>query len=83
MHSTDTHLSVVVASGLMALVDDSIKRNFHSKQTTQLRIPLLRNKMHIDYIGPKRLIDEVFSRPSRAGPPSRAPSALRRNTIGG
>lgn len=74
---------VMIATGLMALVDDSIKRNFHSKQTTQLHIPLLRNKMHIDYIGPKRLIDEVFNRPSRAGPTSRAPSALRRNTIEG
>ena len=83
MLSTNTRLSVVVATGLMALVDDSIKLNFHTKQTTQLHIPLFRNKMHLDYIGPKRLIDEVFNRTSRAGPPSRAPSALRRNTIEG
>jgi hypothetical protein len=61
----------------MALVDDSIKRNFHSKQATQLRFPLFGNKMHIDYIGPKRLIDEVFNRPSRASPADRAASALR------
>lgn len=71
---------VVVATGLMALVNDSIKRNFHSKQTTELRIPLLGNKMHVDYIGPKRLIDEVFNRPSRPIPPNRARPALRRNT---
>lgn len=74
---------VVVATGLMALVDDSIKLNFHSKRTTQLHIPLLGNKMNIDYIGPKRLIDEVFNRPSRAGPPNKAASALRRNTSEG
>ncbi|KAF2684397.1 hypothetical protein K458DRAFT_417983 [Lentithecium fluviatile CBS 122367] len=72
---------VVVATGLMALVDDCVKRRFHSKQTTQLHIPLLRNKMHIDYIGPKRLIDEVFNRTSRPGPPSREPSTLRRHTM--
>ncbi|KAF2637452.1 hypothetical protein P280DRAFT_472157 [Massarina eburnea CBS 473.64] len=68
---------IVVATGLMALVDDCIKRKFHSKQATQLHIPLLRTKMHIDYVGPKRLIDEVFHRRS-SGPPSRHPSALRR-----
>lgn len=64
----------------MALVDDSIKRNFHPKQTTELRIPLLRNKLHVDYIEPKRLIDEIFNRPGRPSPPNRAASELRRNT---
>ncbi|KAF1976367.1 hypothetical protein BU23DRAFT_551834 [Bimuria novae-zelandiae CBS 107.79] len=69
---------VVVATGLMALVDDCIKRRFHTKQSTQLHIPLLRNKLHLDYIGPKRLIDEMFNRTNRSGPPSRQASALRR-----
>jgi hypothetical protein len=49
----------------MALVDDCIKRRFHSKQSTQLHIPLIRSaslKMNMEYIGPKRLIDEVFHR---------------------
>lgn len=78
--STDAYPSVVVATGLIALVDDCIKRRFHSKQTTQLHIPLMRNKMHIDYIGPKRLIDEVFNRTARSGPPSRHASVLRRTT---
>ncbi|KAF2824356.1 hypothetical protein CC86DRAFT_326989 [Ophiobolus disseminans] len=56
---------VVVATGLMALVDDCIKRRFHSKQSTQLHIPLIRStsfKMNMEYIGPKRLIDEMFHR---------------------
>lgn len=71
--------SVVVSTGLITLVDDCIKRRFHSKQsTTELHIPLIRNKMHIDYIGPKRLIGEVFQRNKTSGPPSRQPSALRR-----
>lgn len=65
LHS-DTDISdIVVATGLMALVDDCIKRRFHSKQSTQLHIPLMRSasfKMNMEYIGPKRLIDEMFSR---------------------
>jgi hypothetical protein len=72
---------VVVATGLMALVDDCIKRRFHTKQSTQLHIPLIRSgsfKMGMEYVGPKRLIDEVFHR--RAAP-SRQPSALRRTSV--
>ncbi|KAF2259877.1 hypothetical protein CC78DRAFT_421062, partial [Lojkania enalia] len=73
MRITDEHIlsattdisDVVVATGLIALVDDCIKRRFHSKQSTQLRIPLTRSasfKMNMEYVGPKRLIDEVFNR---------------------
>lgn len=70
--------SVVIATGLMALVDDCIKRRFHSKQTTQMHIPLLRNtsfKMaNLEYIGPKRLIDEVFNRKPQEGGTSKRQS---------
>lgn len=76
---SDSDISdVVVATGLMALVDDCIKRRFHSKQSTQLHIPLMRSasfKMNMEYIGPKRLIDEVFNRTSSPRKPS---PALRR-----
>ncbi|RAR13704.1 hypothetical protein DDE83_002889 [Stemphylium lycopersici] len=69
---------VVIATGLMALVDDCIKRRFHSKQTTQMHIPLLRNtsfKMaNLEYIGPKRLIDEVFNRKPQEGGTSKRQS---------
>lgn len=78
-HWTDlTPPSVVIATGLMALVDDCIKRRFHQKQSTQLHIPLLKNKLHLDYIGPKRLIDEMFNRTARSGSTGRQTSALRR-----
>lgn len=76
--------SVVIATGLMALVDDCIKRRFHSKQSTQMHIPLLRNtsfKMaNLEYIGPKRLIDEVFNRKPHEGGTSirQPPPAVRR-----
>lgn len=81
--TSDTDISdVVVATGLMALVDDYIKRRFHSQQSTQLHIPLLRTssfKMNMEYIGPMRLIDEVFHRKhSDGGNPKKQSSALRR-----
>ncbi|KAF2877633.1 hypothetical protein BDV95DRAFT_625446 [Massariosphaeria phaeospora] len=75
---------VVVATGLMALVDDSIKRRFHCKQSTQLHIPLLRAasfKMNMEYVGPKRLIDEVFHRAGRGTGSSRHPPVLRRTSL--
>jgi hypothetical protein len=71
--------SVVVSTGLVALVDDSIKQRFHTKQTTQILIPITRNasfKMNMDY-NPKRLIDEVFHRAPRVAIGSR-PAASRR-----
>lgn len=76
--------SVVVATGLIALVDDCIKRRFHSQQSTHMHIPLLRNssfKMaNLEYIGPKRLIDEVFNRKQYDGGQSKrqAAPAVRR-----
>ncbi|KAF7198294.1 hypothetical protein HII31_00033 [Pseudocercospora fuligena] len=51
---------VVLATGLLALVDDSIKTHFHSKNSKQLLIPRL--QMGVEYVGPKRLINEMFKR---------------------
>ncbi|KAF2091764.1 hypothetical protein K490DRAFT_31498 [Saccharata proteae CBS 121410] len=75
---------IVVASGLMALVDESIKSRFHSNESTQLHIPLSRNasfKMNMDYVGPKRLIDEVFHRTTRGSTSPRGPTPLRRTSV--
>jgi len=67
---------VLVASGLIALVDDSIKQHFHSKRTTQLFIPLPKTpSFKMEYIGPKRLIDEMFHRNTRGGSSSRQPTS--------
>jgi len=76
---------VVIASGLMALADDWIKRRFHSKQTTQLHIPLTKSasfKLNMEYVGPKRLIDEVFHRSPRSATSSRQPALLRKAATG-
>ncbi|KAF2141444.1 uncharacterized protein K452DRAFT_288145 [Aplosporella prunicola CBS 121167] len=72
---------VVVATGVVALADDSIKNHFHSKQTTHIHIPLSRSgsfKLNMDYVGPKRLIDEVFHRTTRGSTSLRGPTPLRR-----
>ncbi|KAK4693552.1 hypothetical protein P7C71_g3873, partial [Lecanoromycetidae sp. Uapishka_2] len=74
--STDL-ADVIVSSGLIALVDDCIKNQFHQKRRV-LTVPILNKsplKMNMEYVGPKRLMDEVFNRSyktfSRHPPPSR------------
>jgi len=61
---------VVVSTGVYALVDDSIKRKFsRRKRVVQLVLPTMRGntvKMNMEYVGPKRLIDQVFNRPGAA-----------------
>ena len=51
---------VVIACGLMALVDDSIHTHFHSVDSKQLLIPVSKLQMGVEYIGPKRLINGMF-----------------------
>ncbi|KAK4984038.1 hypothetical protein LTR50_006838 [Elasticomyces elasticus] len=58
---------VIVASGLIALTDDCIKRRFHSKQARQVLIPVAKFKMGVEYVGPRRLINDVFIRSSKRG----------------
>ncbi|KAL9025608.1 MAG: hypothetical protein Q9196_005596, partial [Gyalolechia fulgens] len=56
---------VIVATGLIALVDDSIKSKFHQKNQVQMSVPALMKSprlMNMEYVGPKQLIDEIFHR---------------------
>jgi len=56
---------VVVATGLMALVDDSIRKRFHSKSRKQVVLPSSIDPLsprHLEFISPKQLIDEAFGR---------------------
>ncbi|CAZ84735.1 unnamed protein product [Tuber melanosporum] len=80
---------VIMATGLTALVDDCIKRRFHKKKTVQLVLPMpmIKNpmKMNLEYVGPKRLIDEVFNRRptlsrSQSTQSSRSPLPVRSAT---
>ncbi|KIW06085.1 uncharacterized protein PV09_03256 [Verruconis gallopava] len=56
---------VVVATGLVSLVDDTIKRRWHSTKHRRVLLPLIRSnsfRLDMEYVGPKRLIDEIFHR---------------------
>lgn len=65
--------SVIVASGLIALVDDCIKHRIHPKPKRQLVIPVPKLRVDVDYVGTKELLRGLLHRsddqPSR--PPSR------------
>ncbi|KAL8951357.1 MAG: hypothetical protein Q9222_002658 [Ikaeria aurantiellina] len=69
---------VIVATGLIALVDDSIKSKFHQKRGVRMSVPAMMKsplKMNMEYVGPKQLIDEIFHR--RATTATRRPTPLR------
>lgn len=64
-----TDFSVIVSTGLIALVDDSIKRRWHSRHHRQLVLPISPSlRMDMEYVGPRKLIDEVFNRASYSRP---------------
>lgn len=64
-HSLIVMNSVIVSTGLMVLVDDCIKRRWHSRRRVQLNLPVqASSKQPGNYIGPKRLVEEVFHRGS-------------------
>ena len=55
--------SVIVATGLMVLVDDCIRQRWHSDKSPPLARPMRHSiSRGVELIGPKRLIDEVFHR---------------------
>ncbi|KLU82576.1 hypothetical protein MAPG_01648, partial [Magnaporthiopsis poae ATCC 64411] len=68
---------VIVATGLIALVDDCIKERW---QTPKMhRIPMTSRTVNLDSVGPKAFIRQVFGRRNSAGSPTSpskpAPSA--------
>jgi hypothetical protein len=73
---------VIVATGLIALVDDYIKRRFKPKpkHTRHISVPLTPLKMDFEYVGPKALVEHVFRRRSSEDRDSQAhgQSPLRR-----
>ncbi|KAL8732062.1 MAG: hypothetical protein Q9166_003015 [cf. Caloplaca sp. 2 TL-2023] len=69
---------VIIATGLIVLVDDSIKSKFHQKSGVRMSVPALMKsplKMNMEYVGPKQLIDEIFHR--RGTTATRRPTPLR------
>lgn len=67
--------SVIVATGLIALVDDCIKRHFHSKpRARQLTLPL--TNLNMEFIGPRAMVSHMFKRRG-SGNSSKGGSPLR------
>ena len=48
---------VIVATGLLALTDDYIKRRWHNSGSARRLVP---NKAAADYVDPEHIVDEVF-----------------------
>jgi hypothetical protein len=51
---------VIVTTGLVALIDDCLKRKYKTTRTVELTLPT-RKTMGMEYVGPKRLLEEIFS----------------------
>lgn len=66
---------VVVACGLMALVDDAIRTRLESREERSLLIP-----SSVQYIGPKRLINEMFNRKDSGSRGETRPPASRQSS---
>jgi hypothetical protein len=55
--------SVIVATGLIALIDDCIKSHFHprTKHTHSVSVPLTPLKYEVEFVSPKVMVD-LFKR---------------------
>lgn len=64
--------SVIVSTGLIALVDDCIKRRFHARprrghRQVALSLPLTPLKMDMEFVGPKAMVEHIFKRRNSGG----------------
>lgn len=70
-----------MASGLVALVDDCIKRRWDHKRRMEIAVPMLMKspfRLNMEYVEPRRLMDEMFSRTQKST--VRRPTPLREMT---
>ncbi|KAH6676375.1 hypothetical protein B0J14DRAFT_353200 [Halenospora varia] len=59
---------VIIATGLIALVDDCIKRRFHSKKNThQVGVPMTPLKYDMEFVTPKAMVEHMFKRRNSGG----------------
>jgi len=58
---------VIIATGLIALVDDCIKRRFHSKKHTTVSLPMTQVKMDMEFVGPRAMVEHMFKRRNSGG----------------
>ena len=73
--------SVIMASGLVALIDACINRRWHQKSHMQMMVPKFPTappRLKTEYVGPKRLMDNILS--GREKSTSRRPFRLPKRT---
>jgi len=60
--SSNNPPSVIIATGLIALVDDCIKRHFHSKSkhVHQVAVPL--TPLNMEFVSPRTMVEHMFKR---------------------
>ncbi|WYZ45177.1 hypothetical protein EsH8_VIII_000493 [Colletotrichum jinshuiense] len=53
---------VIVATGLMALVDDCIKSRWQTKKIHRIPVPLTSRTVDVEYVGPKAFMQQLLQR---------------------
>ncbi|CCF33893.1 hypothetical protein CH063_05992 [Colletotrichum higginsianum] len=53
---------VIVATGLMALVDDCIKHRWQTKKIHRIPVPLTSRTVDVEYVGPRAFVQHLFQR---------------------
>lgn len=76
-HVADT----IVATGLIALVDDRIRRLFDPEYPKVMKVPFM--NMEFEYIGPRKLLGEIMNKRDANSRPSSRPSTSGGSTPGG
>jgi hypothetical protein len=61
---TDYRFSVIISTGLIALVDDCIKQHFNvkPKHTHSVAVPLTNKKYDMEFVSPKAMVEQMFKR---------------------
>ncbi|KAK1720974.1 hypothetical protein BDP67DRAFT_391170 [Colletotrichum lupini] len=68
---------VIIATGLMALVDDCIKTRWQTKKFTRIPVPMTSRSVDVEHVGPKAFMQHLFQR----RPSDQASSPLRQRPI--
>ncbi|KAI1337444.1 hypothetical protein F5Y15DRAFT_154382 [Xylariaceae sp. FL0016] len=56
------HADVVIATGLMALVDDCIKERWQPKKIRRISLPLTTKTMDVEFMGPRAFMQHLLHR---------------------
>ena len=57
---TSTFSSVIMATGLMALVDDCIKMKWQNKKIHRITVPLTSKTVDLEYVGPVAFVQQFL-----------------------